>query len=69
MLHRYLNWRGYNTKVFNAGDFRRIVILVKIKCVIYRAVILESLHHFFDPKNANAMELRAKFAMMALDGM
>ena len=25
MLHRYLNWRGYNTKVFNAGDFRRIV--------------------------------------------
>lgn len=25
MLHRYLNWVGYNTKSFNAGDYRRSV--------------------------------------------
>ena len=25
MLHRYLNWVGYNTKSFNAGDYRRKV--------------------------------------------
>ena len=25
MLHRYLNWVGYNTQSFNAGDYRRKV--------------------------------------------
>ena len=25
MLHRYLNWKGFKTEVFNAGDYRRIV--------------------------------------------
>lgn len=41
MLHRYLNWRGYRTKVFNAGDFRRFVF--NRVAILYRAVILESL--------------------------
>ena len=27
MLHRYLNWKGFKTEVFNAGDYRRIVLL------------------------------------------
>lgn len=34
MLHRYLNWRGYNTRVFNAGDFRRIVSLFFCRLLI-----------------------------------
>ena len=67
MLHRYLNWRGYNTKVFNAGDFGRIVLLFDYS--------YEQCGHtgesstFFDPNNKNAMELRTKYAMMALDGI
>lgn len=29
MLHRYLNWIGYSTKAFNAGDYRRKVWILE----------------------------------------
>lgn len=56
MLHRYLNWKGFKTEVFNAGDYRRISGHTGENSA------------FFDPNNKEAMVLRTKFAMMALDG-
>ncbi|KAK8808031.1 hypothetical protein WA588_006516, partial [Blastocystis sp. NMH] len=57
MLHRYLNWKGFKTEVFNAGDYRRI------------CGHTGELSSFFDPNNKTAMELRTKYAMMALDAL
>ncbi|KNB43540.1 6-phosphofructo-2-kinase [Blastocystis sp. subtype 4] len=57
MLHRYLNWKGFKTSVFNAGDYRRV-----------GGHTGES-SSFFDPSNKEAMALRTKYAMMALDAL
>lgn len=67
MLHRYLNWKGMKTKVFNAGDYRRIVVF----CLYSHR---QSGHtgessSFFDPRNKEAMQLRAYYASLALEGV
>ena len=67
MLHRYLNWVGYNTQSFNAGDYRRKVILMsRIRTQLGFAGEEAS---FFDPHNVAGLQLRNKFAIFALDGI
>ena len=66
MLHRYLNWKGMKTKVFNAGDYRRIVTL-SLYSNGQSGHTGES-SSFFDPRNKEAMELRAYYASLALEG-
>ena len=48
-LTRYLNWIGVNTRVFNAGDYRRCVNEVQAK---------KPKDDFFDPNNACAKAIR-----------
>lgn len=54
-LTRYLNWIGVNTKVFNLGEYRREMAGAHCK------------HSFFDPNNANGMNIREKCADRALE--
>ena len=66
MLHRYLNWVGYNTKSFNAGDYRRKVNYLQGPNPQYGYSGEGA--SFFDPNNADGAQLRNKFAVFALDG-
>ena len=43
-ISRYLNWLGYNTRVFNIGNYRREYCGTDCKA------------DFFDPKNNNAVK-------------
>ncbi|XP_052278547.1 6-phosphofructo-2-kinase/fructose-2,6-bisphosphatase-like isoform X2 [Dreissena polymorpha] len=54
-LTRYLNWIGIRTKVFNVGEYRRAATDQ------YRN------HNFFDTSNSEALALRQKCALMAID--
>lgn len=54
-LARYLNWIGINTRVFNVGEYRR------------KATMLYKGHDFFRPNNAEAMAIRNKCALDALE--
>ncbi|XP_063608502.1 6-phosphofructo-2-kinase/fructose-2,6-bisphosphatase-like isoform X3 [Penaeus indicus] len=54
-LTRYLNWIGIKTKVFNLGEYRR------------RATHMYKNHNFFRTDNEEAMALRERCAMDALD--
>ncbi|TNE92473.1 MAG: fructose-2,6-bisphosphatase [Deltaproteobacteria bacterium] len=56
-LARYLNWRGYATRVFNVGNYRR------------RDVGAQKPANFFDPKNPAGLEARTRVAMEALDDL
>ncbi|KAK8806975.1 hypothetical protein WA158_003734 [Blastocystis sp. Blastoise] len=53
MLHRYLNWTGYNTRIFNAGDYRR------------EQGFAGATADFFNDNNS----LRNLFAALALDDL
>ncbi|CAG0882605.1 unnamed protein product, partial [Cyprideis torosa] len=55
-LTRYLNWIGINTRVFNAGDYRR-----KATSNAF------SNHDFFRADNPDAVEMRRKIAMDCLN--
>lgn len=57
-LTRYLNWVGVNTRVFNAGDYRRCVNEVQAK---------KPKHDFFDPNNTGAKAIREQCMEAALD--
>jgi len=48
-LTRYLNWIGVNTKVFNAGDYRRMYKATEAK---------KPKHDFFDPGNPEGKAIR-----------
>ncbi|XP_021359815.1 6-phosphofructo-2-kinase/fructose-2,6-bisphosphatase-like isoform X2 [Mizuhopecten yessoensis] len=54
-LTRYLNWIGIRTRVFNVGEYRRAATDK------YRS------HDFFRPDNKEALEIRQKCALMAMD--
>ncbi|XP_052779610.1 6-phosphofructo-2-kinase/fructose-2,6-bisphosphatase-like isoform X2 [Mya arenaria] len=54
-LTRYLNWIGIRTKVFNVGEYRRAATDK------YRS------HVFFDTTNSEALAIRQKCALMAID--
>jgi len=56
-LIRYLNWIGINTKVFNVGEYRRLATEA------YRS------HDFFRPDNQEALKIRQKCALDALEDM
>ncbi|KAJ1916236.1 Fructose-2,6-bisphosphatase [Mycoemilia scoparia] len=56
-VSRYLDWLGVNCRVFNVGEYRRMYVGTK------------KLHTFFDPNNAEGMELRRQCAMRALGDM
>uniref|UniRef100_A0A915ICR9 6-phosphofructo-2-kinase domain-containing protein n=1 Tax=Romanomermis culicivorax TaxID=13658 RepID=A0A915ICR9_ROMCU len=53
-LCRYLNWIGIRTKVFNLGDYRRLICK-------YEG------NEFFAPNNSEAAAVREQCARMALD--
>lgn len=55
-LTRYLNWIGVNTRVFNAGDYRRTVSTAK-----------KPKHDFFDPNNTEAKAIREQCMEAALE--
>lgn len=57
-LTRYLNWIGVNTRVFNAGDYRR---------QIQDEVVKKPKHDFFDPNNREAKAIREACMEAALD--
>lgn len=54
-LTRYLNWIGIDTRVFNVGEYRR------------KATLQYKSHDFFRADNKQAMEIREKCAMDALE--
>ncbi|XP_032776651.1 6-phosphofructo-2-kinase/fructose-2,6-bisphosphatase 1 isoform X1 [Daphnia magna] len=54
-LSRYLNWIGINTKVFNLGEYRR------------QATEAYKSNDFFRPDNTEAMALRERVAVDALE--
>jgi 6-phosphofructo-2-kinase/fructose-2,6-biphosphatase 2 len=56
-LTRYLNWIGINTRVFNVGEYRRLATKA------YRN------HDFFRPDNKDALIIRNKCAVDALEDM
>ncbi|MFO0554912.1 MAG: 6-phosphofructo-2-kinase/fructose-2,6-bisphosphatase [Polyangiaceae bacterium] len=56
-LARYLRWRGYETRVFNVGMYRRELIGSQVN------------HTFFDPENREGSSERLRVAMLALDDM
>ncbi|XP_023217948.1 6-phosphofructo-2-kinase/fructose-2,6-bisphosphatase-like isoform X1 [Centruroides sculpturatus] len=56
-LTRYLNWIGISTKVFNVGEYRR------------QATEAYKSHEFFNPHNKEAMAIRNKVALDALEDM
>ncbi|XP_076369707.1 6-phosphofructo-2-kinase/fructose-2,6-biphosphatase isoform X5 [Tachypleus tridentatus] len=56
-LTRYLNWIGIHTRVFNVGEYRR------------QATEAYRNHDFFRPDNKEAMAIRNKCAMDALEDM
>lgn len=55
-LTRYLNWIGVNTRVFNAGDYRREATTAK-----------KPKHDFFDPANTEAKAIRESCMEAALN--
>jgi len=57
-LTRYLNWIGVNTRVFNAGDYRRQIQDIMVK---------KPKHSFFDPNNVEAKAIREACMEAALD--
>ncbi|GAB6028097.1 6-phosphofructo-2-kinase/fructose-2, 6-bisphosphatase 1 [Chamberlinius hualienensis] len=56
-LARYLNWIGIKTLVFNVGEYRRL------------ATEAYKNHDFFRPDNSEAMAIRSKCALDALEDM
>lgn len=56
-LTRYLNWIGISTRVFNVGEYRR------------QATEAYKSHDFFRPDNTEAMAVRSKCALDALEDM
>merc|ERR1719400_2601468 len=56
-LTRYLNWIGVNTKVFNAGDYRR-----QVEATIAR----KPKHTFFNPANPEGKAIREQCMEAAL---
>ncbi|GBO38206.1 6-phosphofructo-2-kinase/fructose-2, 6-bisphosphatase 3 [Araneus ventricosus] len=56
-LSRYLNWIGIITRVFNVGEYRR------------QATEAYKNHIFFDPNNKEALAIRNKCALDALEDM
>ncbi|RWS22798.1 6-phosphofructo-2-kinase/fructose-2:6-bisphosphatase-like protein, partial [Leptotrombidium deliense] len=56
-LTRYLNWIGINSRVFNVGEYRRQATEA------YRS------HDFFKPDNKEALAIRSKCAVDALEDM
>ena len=56
-LRRHLTWLGYNTEIFNVGNFRRKVLGAHHR------------HDFFNPKNEEGMKYRQQLAGMALDAL
>ncbi|CAD8177796.1 unnamed protein product [Paramecium pentaurelia] len=56
-LHRYLNWLGYNCKVFNIGNYRREICGTECD------------KSFFDSKNEQATKARNECAQMALNDL
>ncbi|ELT99741.1 hypothetical protein CAPTEDRAFT_161796 [Capitella teleta] len=56
-LTRYLNWIGIDTRVFNVGEYRR------------KATELYKTHDFFRPDNEEAMNIRQKCALDALEDL
>ncbi len=56
-LARYLSWTGYETEVFNVGNYRREQFGAQVPA------------SFFDPENPDGLESRRKAAQVAMDDM
>lgn len=56
-LGRYLSWLGYETAVFNVGNYRRATFGADVPA------------SFFDPSNPDGVAARRKVAMAALDDL
>ncbi len=56
-LARYLRWRGFDTRVFNVGTYRRELVGSQVS------------HNFFDPENQEGAAERLKVAELALQDM
>jgi len=59
-LTRYLNWIGINTRVFNAGDYRRLLGREA-------TVAKKPKHNFFDPANPEGKAIRETCMEAALN--
>jgi 6-phosphofructo-2-kinase len=80
-LSKFLNWSGYLTKVFNVGNRRRLKQSKEIgsasppssgsvSSVSSQVIPAEGTRHsaaFFDPLNAESVEIRNEAAMETLD--
>ncbi len=56
-IERYLSWLGYNTRVYNVGQYRRAKVGAQMP------------HDFFDPNNQSGESARREVAMQALTDM
>ena len=56
-IERYLSWLGYQTSVFNVGQYRRERVGAQLR------------HSFFDPDNPHGEEARRSVAIAALEDM
>lgn len=56
-IARYLTWRGFRTRLFNAGDYRREILGAQHS------------HEFFSPDNAEGKAARLAVAQAALDDL
>ncbi len=56
-IARYLSWSGRRTRLFNAGDYRRVMLGA------------QHTHEFFSPENAEGKASRLAVAKAALDEM
>lgn len=56
-IERYLSWLGYDTGVFNVGEYRRARVGANLP------------HSFFDPDNPKGEEARRSVAVAALEDM
>ena len=56
-ISRYLSWKGFKTKVFNVGNYRRDMSGAKVP------------HHFFNHSNPDGMAARREAAQSALNDL
>ena len=75
-LSRYLNWIGVNTRVFNLGEYRSVIVCVVTAHILNNAAFRRKLegydkpsHEFFDHSNPEGVKIREKVCDMALIDM
>lgn len=68
-LARYLNWRQFETRVFNAGHTRREALVLQSEGDLPSNAHLSHPAKFFDPDDTDAVTRRDEIALRTLDDL